>query len=58
MTKVLAMEIAAAIRELCAAVLAEKGIADPDGRLARELGNNAAQNVVFVLAEREDREAA
>lgn len=51
-TPTLAQDIAAAIRESCAAVLAQRGIADRDGSLARELGNNGAQNVVFLLSER------
>lgn len=51
-TPALGQDIAAAIRESCAAVLAQRGVADRDGRLAHELGNNAAQNVVFLLSER------
>lgn len=42
--------VSAAIAESTATVLAQRGLADADGSLARECGRNAAQTVLFSLS--------
>lgn len=51
MTPGLARRIADTIAESARAVLEQHNIRDGAGDLARELGNNAAQTVVFLIEE-------
>lgn len=45
--------VASSISESTGVVLHQRGILDHDGSLAREIGNNSAQSVLFTLSEAE-----